>query len=365
MRRPMSSCRPSGIRSVACSIDPSTCQSSVALDEQSPGDEVVHHVDHEERVALGPREDARREPPDLLGGFAPRSARRGTPPRRRARGARGSRRTHCPFACSSCCTTRSGWSCTIRSAGRRLPITISRPAGGGGRCTRSGRRSSGSLHCRSSSTSTRARSLREDLERVGHLAQHARRRRGDRRSARAPAVGRCSSAGSCDTHVGACCCSTSRARAPRRRAARPPSASSTGRYASPSPYCSRHCPRAISARLPCSSSSTKRSISVVLPIPASPVTNTICGAPASACSNAARSSARSFARPTTHRRRSARRRRRPRSGSVVRDEAVALAPDRLDVAGRVGVVAERFANRAHRDLQHRLRHVRAGPEPVR
>ena len=88
MPRPISSCRPAGIRSVAVSIESVDLPLAVAPDEQSTGDEVVHHVDHEQGVALGAFVDARREP--LQRGrrraAEPRARRR--PPRRRATAAR-------------------------------------------------------------------------------------------------------------------------------------------------------------------------------------------------------------------------------------------------------------------------------------
>ncbi len=50
-----------------------------------------------------------------------------------------------------------------------------------------------------------------------------------------------------------------------------------------------------------------------------------------------------------------------RRGTMVTDEAVSL-PEGLDVARRAGIVAESFANRAHRHLEDGLRDVPPLPQ---
>jgi hypothetical protein len=91
------------------------------------------------------------------------------------------------------------------------------------------------------------------------------------------------SAGICNNQLGACWCNSSTRRAPSRPLPNCPKASSSGRYASPAPYCSIHCPRANHTVSLIPSCATKASTRVVLPIPASPVTNTTWRVPWSAC----------------------------------------------------------------------------------
>jgi hypothetical protein len=85
---------------------------------------------------------------------------------------------------------------------------------------------------------------------------------------------------------------------PARSRANGPSASHTGRYGSPVPYCSKQWPASTAtpaARVPAANAPD----SAVLPLPGSPDRNTTCRRPAAAAARHAPSRASSPSRPTT------------------------------------------------------------------
>ena len=141
-------------------------------------------------------------------------------------------------------------------ASPRLPADTSRAPGGGLRSRRCATNASQSkvarsLQCRSSSTNTRGRSSSQRFHGLGEFPQHALARGTPTaallqclirpRLAGAPASVTTSSA-----PAGATARPDERHLAPRPNC---PKASSSGRYASPAPYCSIHCPRPIPYRL--------------------------------------------------------------------------------------------------------------------
>ena len=101
-----------------------------------------------------------------------------------------------------------------------------------------------------------------------------------------PRTSRCSASrsasaishGICASQVGARSRNAATASLPPARHRRP-SASSSGRYASPGPKCSRHCPRATAAPPGTAVRATNASTKAVLPMPSGPVTNTTCRSP--------------------------------------------------------------------------------------
>src|SRR5262245_31273926 len=103
------------------------------------------------------------------------------------------------------------------------------------------------------------------------------------------------------TQPGACSRSVASIAGPSGPRQRPASASSTGMYGSPPPYCSTHWPHASRSRPSGArrSSRSASSTSVVLPIPASPVTKPTWRLPLIAAPIHASSWARSEPRPTT------------------------------------------------------------------
>ena len=137
------------------------------------------------------------------------------------------------------------------------------------------------------------------LERVGQLPKHPIASHPDaaslqRREFRAA----CWNAGSCASHVGAqrrsramkcspSCCRQSRV-----------SASSSGWYASPAPYCSTQSARAMRHPFWSPMRERKASTSAVFPIPGSPVRKTICLVPVWASADAWANCASAASRPT-------------------------------------------------------------------
>jgi hypothetical protein len=193
-------------------------------------------------------------------------------------------------------TLRTGWPWTTASTGRNVPSTSSRAASRRRATYASQSSVAPSLQCRSSSTSTRGRaavkastasaSSRSMRSRVTPLA----------RRCRVSSSGPGTSVGRCSNQLGAYWRSSAASSPPADDRPSWPIASNNGRYASPEPWCSMHCPRPTQRSSWTLISVTKASTSVVLPIPTSPVTNTTCRRPWHAavyhCCNCASSAAR-------------------------------------------------------------------------
>ena len=210
------------------------------------------------------------------------------------------------------------------------------------------------------------------LERLGQLPQHARR--GGilpLARSRCPCLRR-DSAGRCASQVGAYCRRHTTRRSPSGARPSRPSASSSGRYASPAPYCSMHCPRPSHSASAAASCCTQASTSVVLPTPASPVTQTSWRTPCCAWAKQA-CQLRRLGRAAQQRRRrggmgewrrGGRQRHRRGARGDRRHKAIPQPMHRGDVAGLLRPLPQRLAQGVETPRQHPLADHGVGPHGV-
>jgi hypothetical protein len=335
---------------------------AVALDQHSAGDEVVHHVDHEERVAVGPLVDPCGEPPHLAGGpcAEPRlDVRRDVSEREQLErdlvalpvrlqllldGVEGMvvyDRVGRPEAADhheTCRLAPPGETCEQVDGGTVAPLEVLEHD------------YEGMPAC-------------EHLERVGELAEHAGRSRCDRRTpARARSVVRLD---------------RRQLRHPRGRVA-PEDLAELGSAVVAHEPADRFEDRQIRLALPVLIEAlAPRDAGAPLPLDAPDEAVDQGGLPDSGLAgheDELSGAPEGLSEPPPERREvglasdhlrppAGRRETGSRPGaSSFADESVAFAADGLDVAGRLGVVIERLSDCPHGNLQHRLGDVGPGPE---